>query len=41
LAKARKVGGFRIRVKKLGKDGFGVLNGMPSFKVEDELKTLE
>ena len=31
----------KIRVKKLRKDGFGVLKGMPSFTVEDELKTLE
>lgn len=31
----------KIRVKKLRKDGFGILKGMPSFTVEDELKTLE
>ena len=31
----------KIRVKKLRKDGFGILKGMSSFTVEDELKTLE
>lgn len=31
----------KIRVKKLRKDGFGVLKGMAPFTVEDELKTLE
>jgi hypothetical protein len=31
----------KIRVKKLRKDGFGVLKGMSPFTVEDELKTLE
>lgn len=31
----------KIRVKKLRKDGFGILKGMAPFTVEDELKTLE
>jgi bifunctional DNA-binding transcriptional regulator/antitoxin component of YhaV-PrlF toxin-antitoxin module len=31
----------RIKVKKLRKDGFGILKGMAPFTVEDELKTLE
>jgi bifunctional DNA-binding transcriptional regulator/antitoxin component of YhaV-PrlF toxin-antitoxin module len=31
----------KIKVKKLRKDGFGVLKGMAPFTVEDELKTLE
>ena len=32
---------IKIRVKKLRKDGFGILKGMAPFTVEDELKTLE
>jgi hypothetical protein len=31
----------KIRVKKLRKDGYGVLKGMRPFTVENELKTLE
>ncbi len=31
----------KIRVKKLRKEGFGILKGMAPFTVEDELKTLE
>lgn len=31
----------KIRVKKLRKDGFGILKGMAPFTFEDELKTLE
>jgi hypothetical protein len=30
----------KIRVKKLRKDGFGILKGMSPFTIEDELKTL-
>ena len=32
---------IEITVKKCRKDGFGLLRGMASFTVEDELKTLE
>jgi antitoxin component of MazEF toxin-antitoxin module len=31
----------KIKVKKLRKDGFGILKGMRPFTVEDELKALE
>lgn len=32
---------IKISVKKLRKDGFGLLKGMAPFTVDDELKTLE
>lgn len=32
---------LEIRVKRVRKDGFGVLRGMASFTVEDELKAHE